>query len=135
MHVTVRHFEIPVRDPDRAARFYREAFGWLVEPLDWPGYPYCTVRMPEPSEADPPRGGGGGIPGGLASRDDLETGHPLLVLHVGEGSLEDCLAAVTAAGGAIERKPKPVGGMGRFARIRDTEGNLLGVWKPRSPLL
>lgn len=37
MHVTVRHFEIPVRDLDRATRFYREAFGWIVEPLDWPG--------------------------------------------------------------------------------------------------
>ena len=129
MHVTVRHFEIPVRDLDRASRFYREAFGWIVKPLDWPGHPYCTVRMPEAPKPAPPKGGGGGIPGGLAPGADLSLDHPLLVLHVEDGTLEDCLAAVVAAGGVVEKEPEPVGDMGRFARIRDSEGNLLGVWE------
>lgn len=132
MHVTVRHFEIPVRDLDRAARFYRAAFDWRVESLDWPGHPYCTVRMPRSPESTrtrAPRGGGGGIPGGLAAGADLELDRPLLVLHVDDGTLEDALAAVTAAGGSVDRSPEPVGGMGRFARIRDTEGNPLGMWE------
>lgn len=132
MRVTVRHFEIPARDLDRAVTFYRDAFGWNVEPLDWPGHPYCTVRMPEPPEPVSPSGGGGGIPGGLAAANDLDLEQPLLVLHVEGGTLEECLAGVLAAGGLVDRPPEPVGDMGRFARILDSEGNLLGLWESSS---
>jgi catechol 2,3-dioxygenase-like lactoylglutathione lyase family enzyme len=31
----VIHFEIPASDPERAANFYKKAFGWKIE--KWPG--------------------------------------------------------------------------------------------------
>ena len=31
MDHTIVHFEIPADDPERAARFYRELFGWNVD--------------------------------------------------------------------------------------------------------
>jgi predicted enzyme related to lactoylglutathione lyase len=51
------------------------------------------------------------------------------VVHLEEESLEDCLERIAAAGGRIDRAAAAVGEMGWFARFRDPEGNLLGLWK------
>lgn len=122
MRATVSHFEIPAHDLERAARFYREVFGWRVEPLAWEGHPYFTIRG---AAGEPP--GREGIDGGLLPAEPGN--HPLLVLHLSGASLEECLEKVVQAGGAADLPPSPVGGMGRFARFRDPEGNLLGLWQ------
>jgi predicted enzyme related to lactoylglutathione lyase len=31
MDHTIVHFEIPADDPERAARFYRDLFGWKID--------------------------------------------------------------------------------------------------------
>jgi predicted enzyme related to lactoylglutathione lyase len=124
MRATVSHFEIPARDLERAARFYREVFGWEVEPLPWGGHPYYKVR----GAAGAPGSGRQGIDGGLLPAESAAD-HPLLVVHLEEESLEDCLGRITAAGGRIDRAAAAVGDMGWFARFRDPEGNLLGLWQ------
>ncbi|HEX9944301.1 MAG TPA: VOC family protein [Thermoanaerobaculia bacterium] len=121
MRATVSHFEIPARDLERAARFYREVFGWRIEPLAWEGHPYFKVR------GSAGEGDREGINGGLMPADGL--GHPLLVIHVSGADLEDCLERIVRAGGRIDLPAAPVGTMGRFARFRDPEGNLLGLWQ------
>lgn len=118
MKATVSHFEIPARDLERAARFYREVFGWTVEPLPWEGHPYYKVR----GVAGPSLGGG------IVPADE-GYGHPLLVIHV-DGAMEIWVERIVEAGGRIEQRPAPVGGFGWFARFRDPEGNLLGLWLP-----
>ena len=125
MRATVSHFEIPARDIVRAARFYREVFGWKVEPLAWEGHPYFTVRGAG-GEASP--SGREGIDGGILPID-AGADHPLLVIHITEASLDDCLRRVVAAGGWLDRPAQPVGAMGFFARFRDSEGNLMGLWQ------
>lgn len=124
MRATVSRFEIPARDAQCLARFYREAFGWTVEPLAWEGAPYFTIRG---SRRESPVGGEG-IHGGLTA-DPAHAPHPLLVVHVEGATLEECLARVEAAGGSVDLPPAAVGDMGRFARFRDPEGNLLGLWQ------
>lgn len=126
---TVSHFEIPARDPERAACFYREVFGWSVEPLAW-DRPYYKVRGSAASSelsAAGREGIDGGIVGGLG-----ETGngldHPLLMIHVEGEELAVVLERITAAGGRTDLPPTPVGTMGTWARFRDPEGNLLGLW-------
>lgn len=132
MHATVSHFEIPARDLVRAARFYREVFGWKVEPLPWEGHPYFTIRgsSGEASSAGPI--GKEGIDGGILP---VEAGadHPLLVIHIADASLDDCLQRIVAAGGWLDRSPYPVGSFGSFARFRDSEGNLMGLWQAGNP--
>ena len=125
MEATVSHFEIPARDLERAARFYREVFGWTVEPVAWEGHPYYKVR----GSAKPAEGGRAGIDGGLLPADP-GTPHPLLVVHVSGAPLETWLDRITAAGGIIDLPAASVGTMGVFARFRDPEGNLLGLWGP-----
>ena len=125
MQATVSHFEIPARDLERAARFYREVFGWTIEPLPWGGHPYYTVR------GSAGEGRKNGIDGGLLPADG-SLNHPLLVIHVADADLEDCLRRIVEAGGRIDLPAEDVGGMGRFARFRDPEGNLLGMWQAGS---
>src|SRR2546428_8846464 len=56
MDHTVVHFEIPANEPERAAKFYRELFGWEIS--RWGGAPgggeaaeYWMVRI-VPTDAD-----------------------------------------------------------------------------------
>ena len=123
---TVSHFEIPARDMERAARFYHEVFGWRVEPLAWGGHPYYKVR----GSSGEWMGAGGreGIDGGLIPAGEAN-GHPLLVIHVSGLPLESCLEKVVAHGGEVDLPATPVEDMGLYARFRDPEGNLLGLWQ------
>jgi predicted enzyme related to lactoylglutathione lyase len=124
MQATISHFEIPARDLERAARFYREVFGWTVEPLPWEGHPYYKVRGSAVAE----EGGKEGIDGGLTTAGQgLE--HPLLMIHLSGIRLDDCLRKIEEAGGTIALPATPVGGLGSWARFRDPEGNLLGLWQ------
>jgi uncharacterized protein len=123
MKATVSHFEIPASDPERAARFYRQVFGWSVEPLAWER-PYFKIRGSS-LPADPGRQG---IDGGIAEAGGgLE--HPLLILHIEDATLETVLERITKAGGTIDLPATRVGKMGWWARFRDPEGNLLGLWQ------
>jgi len=125
VHFTVSHFEIPAADLDRAAAFYRRAFGWEAEPLAWAGGPYLRLRSPlAPAPA---------IRGGLVPRAVSVAAQPLVVLHLHGGTLEEALAEVEAAGGRRELAPTAIGGFGRFACCRDSEGNLLGLWQAATP--
>lgn len=126
MHAVVCHYEIPARDMERASRFYHQVFGWRVEPLAWGGHPYYKVR------------GSAGEIVGAASREGIDGGlvpagegveHPLLMIHVTGASLESCLEKIVAHGGAIDLPVTPVEDMGLYARFRDPEGNLMGLWQ------
>ena len=123
MKATVSHYEIPASDPERAARFYRQVFGWRVEPLAWER-PYFKIR----GSAIPSEAGREGIDGGITEAGGgLE--HPLLVIHIEDAGLETVLERITAAGGNIDLPVARVGTMGWWARFRDSEGNLLGLWQ------
>lgn len=118
MKATVSHFEIPARDQERAARFYREVFGWTVEPLPWGGHPYYKIRGVA----------GDSLGGGIVPRSEGYE-HPLLVIHV-DGELAEWIRRIVGAGGTVEQPPTRAGDFGWFARFRDPEENLLGLWLP-----
>lgn len=131
MIASVGHFELPARDPQRAAAFYRRAFGWRLEPLEeeggWDGPAYFKVRTPAPQR---PSSSAlhGAIQGGLSTPEVMGAEQPLLVIHLEGEGLAACLARITEAGGTVAAAPAAVGEMGFFARFRDPEGNLLGLW-------
>jgi len=126
VRATVSRFEIPARDPERVARFYREVFGWEIEALPWDGPAYFRVRA---AVADPGAEPREGIDGGVTEAAAGEPEHPLLVVHIAGATVEECLARIVAAGGAVDLPAAAVGTMGRFARFRDPEGNRLGLWQ------
>jgi predicted enzyme related to lactoylglutathione lyase len=139
MQATISHFEIPARDIERAASFYRQVFGWRIEPRPWAGGGYCVVRAAASGRREGIDGGllemaapsspagTGGTDAGAAPAGRLD--HPLLVIHLHGEPLEACLARVLAGGGAVDLPVIGVGKTGRFARFRDPEQNLLGLWQ------
>jgi len=111
----VIHFEIPAAEPERAAAFYKQVFGWSIE--KWPGpMEYWMVT----TGAD----GVPGINGGLLKKQAPTTA---TTNTIGVDSVEKAIAAVKSAGGKLVMPKTPIPTIGYFAYLEDTEGNLFGV--------
>ncbi len=119
----VVHFEIPAEDLQRAKAFYADVFGWGIE--DLPEMGYTLVRTASVDERGMPIEPGT-INGGMMRRSE-EVRSPVVTIHV--ASIDDALARVEAAGGAVVIPRTPVGDMGAAAYFRDPEGNVLGLWE------
>lgn len=112
----VVHFEIPIDEPDRAGAFYRGAFGWSVE--KWGPLDYWTMT----AGAEP----GPGAEGALTPRAEAPEG---VVIYVGVDDIDQAMARVTEAGGTVVSEKMPIPTVGWSAQIRDTEGNLIGLFQ------
>lgn len=118
----VVHFEIPYDDGDRATAFYGQAFGWELSSMPGMGYTLAgTGPSGEQGPSEP-----GYINGGMLRRCE-EVPSPVITVAVDD--LEAALAGVEAAGGSTVRGKEAVGEMGYAAYVRDTEGNVLGLWQ------
>jgi predicted enzyme related to lactoylglutathione lyase len=69
----------------------------------------------------------GYVNGGLLARSGAATGGPVLVVDVDD--IDAALAAVEAAGGSTVTGRNAVGDMGFTAYVRDSEGNVVGLWQ------
>jgi predicted enzyme related to lactoylglutathione lyase len=119
----VVHFEIPFDQPERAQKFYQQAFQWQVLPMPEMSYHMVTTT---PSGEDFRPKEPGAINGGLFQREGaLKT--PVLVIGVDE--IKAAVERVKAAGGKIVKDPYKVGDMGVVAYFQDPEGNVLGLWQ------
>ncbi len=120
----VVHFEIPTDDLVRAKEFYGSIFGWELEDMQG-GMPYTIVRTTPVDDQQMPTEPGA-INGGMMQRTS-ET--PTPVLTIGVGSVDDALKKVEAGGGSTITPKTEIPGMGSFAYIKDTEGNVIGLWE------
>jgi predicted enzyme related to lactoylglutathione lyase len=121
----VVHFEIHAGDPEGAAAFYRDLFGWEI--VRWEGpMEYWMIRTGASGET--------GIDGGLLRRrgDPPVSGQAVnaYVCTVGVENLDDVLARGTRMGAEIAVPRMAVPGIGWLAYLTDTEGNLLGLLQP-----
>ena len=115
----VIHFEIPASDPDRAAAFYKKAFGWKIE--KWPG-PMEYWMVNTGADATP------GINGGLMRSGNVKT----TTNTIGVESVDAAIETVKKAGGKLIMPKTPIPAVGYFAYLEDTEGNLFGVMQSDS---
>jgi uncharacterized protein len=113
----VIHFEIPASDPERAAAFYKKAFGWKIE--KWPG-PMEYWMVNTGADGEP------GINGGLMKNTQVKT----TTNTIGVASVDDAVKTVQGAGGKLIMPKTPIPTVGYFAYLEDTEGNLFGVMQP-----
>lgn len=111
----ITHVEFPADDPERAKRFYAAVAGWAFdETAGFPGYHMFR--------SGPASGGAIGKRGEMAPQ--------ALRIYITVDSLEEATAAAEASGGTTVEPPTEIGqGMGRFAVVRDTEGNEVGLWQ------
>jgi uncharacterized protein len=106
-------------DPDAAAAFYAELFGWDVEERT-PGsaaerYLVCRLRGRDVAAVGSPPADG--VPAGWST-------------HVWVERLDDAIARATEAGGAIVTAPSAAFDGGRTAVLADPAGAVLRAWEP-----
>ena len=120
----VVHFEIPYDDGERARAFYAQAFGWELSTM--PGMDY-TMAMTGPMSEEGSPTEPGYINGGMLPRTEAAAPSPVVV--VGVDDLDKALSQIETAGGATVVPRTPVADMGFAAYVRDTEGNVVGLWQ------
>src|SRR2546430_6940293 len=124
MDHTVVHFEIPANEPERAAKFYRELFGWEIS--RWGGAPgggeaaeYWMVRtVPTDAAGQPIRPG---VNGGLMRR--MFPGQAP-VNYIGVASVDEFVRRAERPGAQVLASKRARPGMGGVARPTETEGHI-----------
>lgn len=117
----VTHFEIPFDDKARAMKFYGGIFGWRT--IDEPGMNYVMVHAAKTDDKNMVTDKGA-INGGLFPRED-QAKAPLIV--IGVRSIDETVKKVVEAGGKLVMYKQPIPN-GSYARIADSEGNIIGLW-------
>ena len=128
----VVHFEIHAAEPERAALFYRDVFGWEIKEWLVPG-----VNIPQENRYwmvatgsdDQP-----GINGGIVVR----RGHAPIegqgvngfICTIDVASLEESINKAVKAGASLAIARMPIKGVGWLAYCKDPEGNIFGMMQP-----
>ncbi len=110
---------------ERARKFYQEIFGWDIQKVPMPEMEYYIVTTVETDENRMPKETGA-INGGMMPRQ-TKGEQPVIVINVPD--LAGYLDKIRAAGGTVLVPTQQVGDMGLYARIQDTEGNVIGLWQ------
>ena len=120
----IAYFQIPADDVARARKFYHSLLGWKIEPdttLEDKSLEWQNIETGEPKE-------GTMNMGGLYKR--MGPGPIMNFVEVEE--IEKVLARVEKLGGKVMMPLDNIKSVGLVAVIQDTEGNIIGLWKPET---
>lgn len=125
----VTHFEIPYENKARANAFYKDVFEWVLDDFPMPdGNDYTIARTTETDEnymIKKP----GAINGGMFKRDASNNTPKSPVITITVDSIDEHFEKVKQAGGEVAVDKGEVPDMGYYAYIKDTEGNMIGLWE------
>ena len=111
-------FEIPVRDLQRAAKFYEKVFDAKLSPEEMGGMKMALF----PFSQDSP-----GAAGALIKGESYEPSHAGTVEYFSVESIEETLRRINANGGTTFMPKTSIGIHGFIAQFEDTEGNRLAL--------
>lgn len=121
----IAHFEIHADDLDRAAKFYRDVFGWEITKWEGGSMEYMMIMTAPQGSTEV------GINGGLIKRPcpapAPAQGLNAYVCTIVVVDYEAALAKVLAAGGAVAMPKFAIPGMAWQGYFLDTEGNTVGL--------
>jgi predicted enzyme related to lactoylglutathione lyase len=121
----IGHFMIPADNVDRAKHFYHTLLGWKIE---------LTKNTMDPSIKEMQYHD---IITGAAQDGTMNTGglykrhmnEPILTFVLVD-DMDKVLSKVEDLGGRITLPKEHIKGVGVSAMIQDSEGNVIGLWKP-----
>jgi len=122
----IGHFMIPADNVDRARHFYHALFGWKIEPVRSAMDPARMAEMQYHDISTGAMGIGTMNTGGLYKRHMTE---PILNFVIVD-DIDTLQANVERLGGKITMPKTEIAGVGLVVMIQDTEGNVIGLWKP-----
>ncbi|MBW7955387.1 VOC family protein [Patescibacteria group bacterium] len=117
---SVIHFELPVKDMNRAQEFYARVFGWITTNFDPDNVLVSTAESGVDGQPTRP----GAINGSFRR---VNNSSPLVVIEVSDVAQQ--LEIVKRNGGTVVDEPISIPNRGLIARFRDSEGNLVGLWQ------
>jgi predicted enzyme related to lactoylglutathione lyase len=120
----VVHFEIPYENEERAMKFYQNVFGWQIMKMPDMEYHMVTTVESDPETMRPKTPGA--INGGML-RKDATLPHPLVIVDVQDANSH--VEKIKASGGKVVMPVIPIGEFGFYARVSDSEGNIIGIWQ------
>jgi len=109
------HFELPADDPERAAEFYKNVFGWQFQKWEGPQEYWLITTGPK----DQP-----GINGGLMRRQYPGAG---TCNTVDVASVDGAVTTIAKHGGKNVVPKMAIPGVGYLAYCSDPEGNVFGL--------
>lgn len=117
MALQVVWIEIPVKDIERAVKFYTSLFGGEPEIVDDGVRKTATIMNSEKF----------GVGFSLDQTANFEPGDkgPLVYIWAEDDDMEAALAKVEPAGGKVISQKTSMGAAGFYGLFQDTEGNLL----------
>jgi predicted enzyme related to lactoylglutathione lyase len=122
----VQAFDIPADDMDRAKKFYQEVFGWKIDPVSGSGGNFHeAITVPVDENGEPKVIGG--INGGFFQRGTHGLKGTFIEINV--PSIDKYLTRIESAGGKVVKPKGPMLDIAFFALVKDTEGNVLGLWE------
>ena len=111
----VLNFHLPADDPERAATFYRDVFGWELTSMGTAQAPYLHART---GTSDEP-----GIEAAIVKRDPvLKTPVPTIAVD----DIDAAMARLVVGGGQMS-PVREIDGVGRFGFALDSEGNTIAL--------
>ncbi len=124
----VQHFEIPADDLARARQFYEGCFGWQTSEFPMPdGSTYVGLHTGPTNEKNMVQENNF-INGGMFKRgESFAPTSPVITMVVAD--INASLEKVKTSGGEVVAEAKEIPGMGRYAYVKDTEGNTVGLWQ------
>ncbi|MFO0951847.1 MAG: VOC family protein [Isosphaeraceae bacterium] len=124
MDHTICHFEIPVDDLPKAASFYKELFGWDINPWGGPdAMVYMVSTVPTDEKGTPVRPGVNGM---LIKKQNPQ--HPFANYILVE-DIDAYTEKLVALGGKVALPKTAVPNMGWFMYFMDPDNNILGLWQ------
>ncbi|MFQ5407474.1 MAG: VOC family protein [Anaerolineales bacterium] len=122
------HVELWNTDPDAAAKFYSEVFGWEIQRTPMPGdMPGEYIQF---SAGNTDMGGAFPQAGPMPDGQEMKPGP---MVYIGTDDIEASLSKVKAAGGTVLNAGMEIPGFGSMATFRDTSGNVVSLWKSANP--
>ena len=111
--------DLTAGDADALGEFYRAVVGWKSEAVDMNGYQdHCMLA------AD------GAAVAGVCHARGANTGIPAQwLIYITVADLEASLERCGELGGEVVRPPRGLGGMGRFAIVRDPAGAVCALFQ------
>lgn len=117
----VVHFEVHAANPERAAKFYADVFGWTFRQI--PALDYWMISTGE----------GPGIDGGmLRRRGDPPVPGQAVNAHmctIGVDDIDASMKAALEAGATLALPKMAIPNTGHVAYLTDPEGNTFGVFQ------
>ena len=115
-------YELLTTDVDAAEKFYGSVVGWSVVKSDQPGMDYRQWTM----DGD----GVGGLMA-ISTPTAADAMPPIWLGYLNVPDVDQSVAAIQAAGGAVHMPANTIPGVGRMAMVSDPQGALFYVMAPQ----